>query len=102
MTPLLVLSTTACAYGLDVSALRGRSRSRKVTEARAVAAFLAYELTGVSYRGIGAELGGRERSWACRMVDRVSERLCLRERGITARVARVERELQTERAAATG
>jgi chromosomal replication initiation ATPase DnaA len=84
-----VLSTTACIYGLSTDALRGRSRRRDIAEARAIAAFLSYELTGASYRVLGVELD-RDRAWICRMVDRVAERLRLRDRKLTSGVASVE------------
>ena len=89
MTPATIIMTTACAYGLAPSALTGRGMQRRVAEARAVAAFLAYELTGVSYAQLGAMLG-RDRTRACRMVWRVDR--ALRDRAPLSRtVSNVER-----------
>jgi chromosomal replication initiation ATPase DnaA len=92
VTPALVLSTTACVYGLAPAVLRSRDRSVRVAEARAVAAFLAYELTGASYRDVGAELE-RDKGTVCRIVDHLSRRLGRRDRRLTDAVGRVESEL---------
>ena len=86
MTPAAIITTTACAYGLAPSALTGRGMQRRVAEARAVAAFLAYELTGVSYAELGALLGRRRHT-----VHGLVERVAVDRGGIQRRALRVER-----------
>ena len=93
MTPALVLTTTACAYGLAPSLLRGRSRRRQVAEARAVAAFVAYDLTPASYTELARELG-RARSTTVGIVSGVDERLRMLSPRWTRAVERVERLLR--------
>lgn len=95
MTPSSLISMTACAYGLAPADLRSRSRKRQVAEARAVAAYLAYELTGVTYEAIGEELE-RDKSTVCRIVDFTSGRLTRRDSRLTRRVAEIERMIGAE------
>ncbi len=93
MTPRTIITQTACAYGLAPATLTGRDMTRRVAEARAVAAFLAYELTGASYAELGRELG-RERSCVCRLIDRAfrSPRLSRVALGVERSIAAVHKQ----------
>ncbi len=92
MTPAAIVSHTAGIYGLAPDALRGRDRHRRVSEARGVAAFLAYELTGASYRDLGGELR-RAPSTVSELIEGVAARLRGRDQRLGRMVARVEAEL---------
>ena len=93
MTPADILSCTAGVYGLAPDALRGRTRTRRVAEARGVAAFLAYELTGASYRELGDEFGKRAPQSVSELIEGVASRLRLRDARLGRMVARIEASL---------
>ncbi len=92
MTPRLVVSHTACVYGLSVEELQGPSRSRSVQQARGVAAYLAYERTAASYAEIGRELA-RKRQGVAQLIERVCERLTT-DGELAQAIERVEAELR--------
>ena len=50
----------ASHFGFKVAELRGRRRFRRVSRARAIALYLARELTGASYPEIGQRFGGMD------------------------------------------
>jgi chromosomal replication initiator protein len=93
MTPASVVTTTACVFGLVPTELLGRSRRRRLVEARSVAAYLAYELTEASYADVGAVLGGRTRQTTAYLVDSAALRLRFRDGRLGRMVAAVERAL---------
>jgi chromosomal replication initiator protein len=55
-----VAAKTARYFGLTLATLKSSSRLRQVVEARAVAMYLARQLTGSSFQQIGAYFGGRD------------------------------------------
>lgn len=50
----------ASHFGFKVAELRGRRRFRRVSRARAIALYLAREITGASYPEIGQRFGGMD------------------------------------------
>ena len=50
----------ASHFGFKVAELRGRRRFRRVSRARAIALYLARELTDASYPEIGQRFGGMD------------------------------------------
>jgi chromosomal replication initiator protein len=66
-----VCNLTARQFGLTAGEIRGRSRCKSVAEARAVAMYVARDLTGASYGKIGKQFGGRDHTTvlhACKKV----------------------------------
>ena len=64
-----VMAITARHFGLTLADLRGKSRQQTVAEARALAMYLARQLTGASYAEIGRQFGSRDHTTvlhACR------------------------------------
>lgn len=47
-------------YGLSYQDLEGKSRQRKITQARQICIYLMRDLLDLSYTAIGAEMGGRD------------------------------------------
>lgn len=50
----------ASHFGFKVAELRGRRRFQRVSRARAIALYLARELTGASYPELGQRFGGMD------------------------------------------
>lgn len=86
--PRKVLSQTACVYGLSVDTLRGRTKARLASEARAVACFVAYRTGSVTYDALAEELG-RSRQGVWKMVEGVAEKLRAGNRRVTRAVSAV-------------
>jgi len=55
-----VARTTARRFQVPLAALRGPSRSRTVVTARQIASWLAWKITGSSFRRLGKYFGGRD------------------------------------------
>ena len=55
-----IQASVASHFGFKVAELRGRRRFRRVSRARAIALYLARELTGASYPEIGQRFGGMD------------------------------------------
>ena len=68
-----IQATVGAATGTTARELKGGRRHQGVSRARAVAMYLARELTGASYPAIGQAFGGKDHSSviaACRRVAR--------------------------------
>ena len=76
-------------FGVEVAALRGRSRSQAIARPRQIAMYLIREETGASLPQIGAALGGRDHTtvlYGCeRITDMVEEDANLRREIIALR-----------------
>ena len=55
-----IQASVASHFGFKVAELRGRRRFQRVSRARAIALYLARELTGASYPEIGQRFGGMD------------------------------------------
>jgi chromosomal replication initiator protein len=53
-----IQARVASHFGFTMAELRGRRRYQRVSRARAIALYLARELTGASYPEIGQRFGG--------------------------------------------
>lgn len=63
------------AYDVTVEDVRGKSRTKTISEARQVVMWMARQLTDESYETIGSELGGRDHSTVYYSIGKVEERL---------------------------
>jgi chromosomal replication initiator protein len=70
-----IASTTACFFSLRVKDLRGPSRRRPAPTARALAMYLARNLTTQSLRQIGSYFGGRDHTTVSYSYRKTEERL---------------------------
>jgi len=68
----LIQQVVADHYGLDVSELKVKKRTRAVAFPRQVAMYLARELTNYSLPRIGEEFGGRDHTTVMHACDKVS------------------------------
>ncbi len=66
-----VLNTVAQATGLTVEALTGGARVKSTAQARMVAAYCLSRCTGLSLKGIGLVLGGRDHTTIKHALNRV-------------------------------
>jgi chromosomal replication initiator protein len=89
LTTEQIIETVAHHFGVEVTALQGRSRSRAVARPRQIAMYLIREETGASLPQIGASLGGRDHTtvlYGCaRITDLIEEDANLRRAVITLR-----------------
>lgn len=60
ITIATIQARVASHFGFTVAELRGRRRFRRVSGARAIALYLAREITGASYPEIGQRFGGMD------------------------------------------
>jgi len=67
-----IVSATADLFGVSAAALRGRSRSKSIMEARLAAYYVARHCTRLSYPELGRELG-RDHSSVLSGVTRMRE-----------------------------
>ncbi|HDD24025.1 MAG TPA: chromosomal replication initiator protein DnaA [Chloroflexi bacterium] len=72
-TPEQILEEVAYHFGLDITALQGRSRNRSVARPRQIAMYLIREETGESLPRIGALLGGRDHTTVLHGYERIAE-----------------------------
>ncbi len=73
LTPDQILGQVAHYFGLEVAALRGRSRSRAIARPRQIAMYLIREETGESLPHIGKMLGGRDHTTVLYGCERINE-----------------------------
>lgn len=72
-TPEEVLAAVANHYGLDVAALKGRSRNAEIALPRQIAMFLLREEIGISLPQIGEVLGGRDHTTVLHGCEKISD-----------------------------
>ncbi len=70
-----IISTTAKYFSMPVARLKGASRNRTVVSARAIAMYLARDLTNHSLEKIGAQFGGRDHTTVLHNCRRIEQRL---------------------------
>jgi chromosomal replication initiator protein len=71
--PEQILETVARFYGIEVSAIRGPSRSRAIARPRQIVMYLIREETGTSLPQIGDILGGRDHSTILYGCERIAD-----------------------------
>ncbi|CAO0824429.1 Chromosomal replication initiator protein DnaA [Desulfarculales bacterium] len=89
-----VLSTVAGQFGVKVSDLKGFRKTRKVSQPRQVAMYLARRLTRSSFPEIGRYFGGKDHSTIIKGVKKIEE--MLRENPELAELIRSTERLLTE------
>lgn len=60
-------------FGLAAGDLRAKSRSKSIAEARAIAMYVARELTGASFGKLGKQFGGRDHSTVLHACKKLAE-----------------------------
>jgi len=89
LTPDQIVNEVALHFGIEVTALRGRGRSRAVARPRQIAMYLIRQEIGESLPQIGALLGGRDHTtvlYGCeRIADLIEEDADIRREVITLR-----------------
>ncbi len=75
LTTEQIVEAVAHHFGVEVEALRGRSRSRAVARPRQIAMYLMREETGASLPQIGAALGGRDHTTVLYGCERIADLL---------------------------
>ena len=70
-----IAKRTAKHFSLKLTDLRGRSRSKTVARARAVAAYLAREQTGLNLKDIGKYFDGRDHTTIQHLVESIEMQL---------------------------
>jgi chromosomal replication initiator protein len=73
LTPDQIIDEVAIHFGVAVSALQGRSRSRAIARPRQIAMYLIREETGESLPRIGSLLGGRDHTTILYGCDRIAD-----------------------------
>lgn len=93
-----VLDAAAAHYGLTRDDLRGRRRTKVVTQARHLAMYLARTLTEASLIGIGEALGGRDHTTVLHACTKITTMLKSNS-ALSADVAAIKRALTTSNSA---
>ena len=73
LTPDEIMAAVARHFGINTSALQGRSRTQAIARPRQVAMYLMREETGASLPQIGATLGGRDHTTVLYGCDRIAD-----------------------------
>ena len=73
ITSGIILDATAQMFGLEVTQLQGKSRTRDLVHARQVGMYVCRELTDLSYPQIGKEFGGRDHTTVIHAYEKVSK-----------------------------
>jgi chromosomal replication initiator protein len=68
-----IIDAVAHYFSIEVTALRGRSRSRSVARPRQIAMYLIRQETSMSLPQIGAELGGRDHTTILYGCERIAD-----------------------------
>jgi chromosomal replication initiator protein len=70
-----VLEAVAAYFDAEITAMRGRSRSKEIVLPRQVAMYLLREETGASLSDIGQTLGGRDHTTVMHGIDKIEREL---------------------------
>lgn len=73
ITPAGIKNLVAASYGLSMIELEGKSRQKKLTQARQICMYLMREMTDLSYTAIGHEMGGRDHTTVSSSCSRVRQ-----------------------------
>lgn len=77
ITPKSIKKTVIAHYGLSYQDLEGKSRQKKIVQARQICIYLMRDLLSLSYTAIGKEMGGRDHttiSTSCSRVRKMMEK----------------------------
>jgi chromosomal replication initiator protein len=73
LTPDQILDAVAVHFGIEISTLQGRNRSRAIAQPRQIAMYLIREETGESLPRIGNLLGGRDHTTILHGCERIAD-----------------------------
>ena len=68
-----IISDVAGVYGVSVDEIRSKKRSNQISTARKVCAYIIKEVLKLSYKSIGAEIGGKDHSTVVYYIDDVTQ-----------------------------
>ncbi len=71
LSPKTVKKAVIRHYGLSYQDLEGKSRQKKIVQARQICIYLMRDLLGISYSAIGKEIGGRDHTTISSSCSRV-------------------------------
>ena len=71
----LIIKRISEVYEVSVDDMKGKSRTRAISEARQIAMWMARQLTDESYENIGEALGGRDHSTVYYSINKVEEKI---------------------------
>ena len=68
-----IISDVASVYGVTVDDIRSKKRSNQISTARKICAYIIKEVLKLSYKSIGAEIGGKDHSTVVYYLDDVAQ-----------------------------
>ena len=68
-----IISDVASVYGVTVDDIRSSKRSTQISTARKVCAYIIKQVLQLSYKSIGAEIGGKDHSTVVYYIDQVTK-----------------------------
>lgn len=90
-----ILDIVSRQFNIPIDEIKGQSRKAPITHARHVAVYLARELTGDSWKHLGAVFGDRDHTSMMHAYQKISE-LIITNRDLEATIRRLMRDLQPE------
>ena len=87
-----ILHAVSDSYGVTIEDIKGKSRTKAISEARQVTMWIARQLTDESYETIGSELGGRDHSTVYYGISTVEKRI-LDDRSYFHKLERLKKEI---------
>lgn len=70
-----ILGAAEAHFGVKLSALKSKKRTKRIAYARQICMYLARELTELTLQDIGQELGGRDHTTVLYAVDKITKEL---------------------------
>ncbi len=68
-----IIADVASVYGVTPDDIRSKKRSSQVSTARKITAYVIKQVTSLSYKSIGAEIGGKDHSTVVYYIDDVTK-----------------------------
>ncbi len=70
-----IISDVASVYGVTAEDIRSKKRSTQISTARKVCAYVIKQVIQISYKSIGAEIGGKDHSTVVYYIDDVTKQM---------------------------
>lgn len=87
-----IIRVVSDAYGVTADDIKGKPRTKNISEARQVVMWMARQLTDESYENIGAELGGRDHSTVYYGISTIEKR-SLEDKSFLYKLERLKKEV---------
>ncbi len=87
-----IIRKVCATYDVRAEDIKGKSRTKNISEARQVVMWMARQLTDESYESIGAELGGRDHSTVYYGISTIEKRT-INDRGFLYKLERLKQEI---------